>query len=158
MDQLTEPRVSGRLTGVAGRAPARLAAAAAALVSVAAAGGVADAATAWTCPLAAGSGGQARAGTLTAPTGVGAVCSSNKVPVIVSWTSAANAISYTVLQATSFGGPYTPVDSGVVGTSDWITPASPGTYYWRVVANRSNWSSSVSTAVSRTTQNGGNCS
>jgi hypothetical protein len=160
MDQLTDFSAGSRPTRLTARALTRVTLATATSVTVAAAGGAADAASAWTCSLAAGSTGQARAGTLTAPTGVGAICSSNKVPVIVYWTASANAASYAVLQATSPSGPYTQVDSGVTGSNDAITPGNAGTYYWKVVANRSNWSSSPSAAtpVARTTQSNGNCS
>jgi len=155
MDELTE-RISqqpGRLP-----APGRLLLAVTTLVTVASAGTAADAATTWTVHVAAASAGQARGGTLAAPTGVGAVCATNKVPVVVTWNAVANATGYTVSEATAPAGPYTSLATGVTGTAASVTPSPAGTYYLAVTATRSNWSGPTSpTASTRTTYGNGNC-
>lgn len=65
-----------------------------------------SAAASWTVGLAAQSHGQARARTLSAPTGVTTSCSGLTVPIVVSWTAVANATSYGVYRSAG-GGPYT---------------------------------------------------
>jgi hypothetical protein len=145
-----------------GRAPApgRLLLAVAILVSVATAGTAADAATAWTVQVGSNAPAQARGGTLAAPSGVTSACASNKVPVIVSWNAVANATSYGITQAPTSTGPFTPVATGITGTSYSFTPSSAGTYFYEVFATRSTWSgpASAPTLTPRTVGSGGNCS
>jgi hypothetical protein len=162
MDQLTERRPSFRRIPSCGQKPGRIIAVAATLVSIVAVGGVAQAATPWSVPLGAGSHGQAQAGTLTAATGVTSSCignSGNKVPVVVSWTAAPRATSYTISQATTANGTYTIVATGVTGNSYSFTPSPAGTYFFEVTADLNNWASAPSapTATGRTTFSNGNC-
>jgi hypothetical protein len=162
MDQLTD-RIANQPARPRGRTPVRLALVTATLLTVATASGVADAATPWTVSLAAASGGQSQAGTLTAPTGLTSSCSGNqnlnKTPVNLSWLAASHAANYTVSQATSANGTYTVIATGVAGTTYSTTPATAGTYYWKVAAANGNWSSpSSGPSPPRTVQLLGACS
>jgi hypothetical protein len=154
MDQLTGYRVPRRV----GRTVGRLAMSAVVLATAAFPGGAAEAATAWTIPLATNSTGHAQAGTLTAPSAVTASCTGTRVPVIVTWTAATSATSYTVSEATTLTGTYNVVATGVTSTTYTYTPGSAGDHYWKVTANRSGWSSAASapTATGRTTYGTGN--
>jgi fibronectin type 3 domain-containing protein len=96
---------------------------------------------------------QAGATTLTAPpaapTGLTAILGQNQV--ILSWTASGGATSYTVQRATTSGGSYTTVATGLTGTSY----ADPGltngvTYYYVVVAVNANGSGPVSAEISGT--------
>jgi hypothetical protein len=80
------------------------------------------------------------------------------VPVIVTWTAVANATGYTVGAANTPTGPFTPLATGVTGTSASVTPPASGSYYFAVTATRSNWSGPASpTATTRTVYGNGNC-
>jgi fibronectin type 3 domain-containing protein len=91
---------------------------------------------------------QANATTLTAPpvapTSPTAILGTNGVTL--SWAaSGGGGISYSVLRATTSGGPYTTVASGLTGTSYTDTSISHDTtYYYVIVATNANGSSPVS--------------
>ena len=68
--------------------------------------------------------------------------------VVLNWSAANQATSYDVERATASGGPYTPIASGVTGTTDTDTTASDGgTYYYVVTAVNSYGESAISQQV-----------
>jgi hypothetical protein len=102
------------------------------------------------------------AGVLVAPTGVTGTCGNgqNKTSVVVTWTGAAHATSYTIMQSTTSATTgYSTAASGVTGLS-WTSPAgSSGTTYWyEVVAVAGSWSSGASSASAAHTIGSNSCS
>ncbi|WP_239618031.1 lytic polysaccharide monooxygenase [Cohnella mopanensis] len=84
-----------------------------------------------------------------APTGLTATA--GNAQVALSWTASAGATSYTVKRATTSGGPYTNVATGVTATSYTNTGLTNGTaYYYVVSASNSAGSSANSAQVSAT--------
>lgn len=68
-----------------------------------------------------------------APRNLVAIGGTNRIEL--RWDALAGAASYTVKRSTGSGGPYTTVDSGIVGTSFIDTPLEAGrTYYYVAVA------------------------
>ncbi len=68
--------------------------------------------------------------------------------VQLSWTGVSGASGYTIKRATSAGGPFTTVASGVLATSYTDSPAENGTYYYVVTGSNSGGESAASTADS----------
>jgi hypothetical protein len=119
-------------------------------------------ASSWAVAVAAGSAANAVAGALVAPTGVTGTCGNgqNKTSVVVTWTGAAHAATYTIMQSTtSATSGYSTAASGVAGLS-WTSPAgSSGTTYWyEVVTVAGNWSSGASSATAAHTIGTNSCS
>ncbi|WEK54903.1 MAG: cellulose binding domain-containing protein [Candidatus Cohnella colombiensis] len=86
-----------------------------------------------------------------APTGLTATA--GNAQVALSWTASSGATSYTVKRATTSGGPYTNVATGVTATSYTNTGLTNGTtYYYVVSASNSAGSSGNSVQVSATPQ------
>ncbi|WEK54901.1 MAG: glycoside hydrolase family 48 protein [Candidatus Cohnella colombiensis] len=86
-----------------------------------------------------------------APTGLTATA--GNAQVALSWTASSGATSYTVKRATTSGGTYTNVATGVTATSYTNTGLTNGTtYYYVVSASNSAGSSGNSTQVSATPQ------
>ncbi|MBO9599303.1 MAG: fibronectin type III domain-containing protein, partial [Cohnella sp.] len=84
-----------------------------------------------------------------APTGLTATA--GNAQAALSWTASTGATSYTVKRATTTGGPYTNVATGVTTTSYTDTGLTNGTtYYYVVSATNSAGSSSNSAQVSAT--------
>jgi len=84
-----------------------------------------------------------------APTGLTTTAGNGQVAL--SWNASTGATSYTVLRATSPGGPYTTLATGVTGTSYTDTTALPGwTYYYAVSAGDSSGLSQSSTSATIT--------
>ncbi|RKP53165.1 cellulose 1,4-beta-cellobiosidase [Cohnella endophytica] len=84
-----------------------------------------------------------------APTGLTATA--GNAQVALSWTASSGATSYTVKRATTSGGPYTNVATGVTATSYTNTGLTNGTtYYYVVSASNSAGSSGNSTQASAT--------
>jgi fibronectin type 3 domain-containing protein len=69
-----------------------------------------------------------------APTGLTATRLNQKGRIQLSWSAVSGATSYTVKRATTNGGPYTQIASGVTATSYTNTGLSSGTTYYYVVA------------------------
>lgn len=87
-----------------------------------------------------------------APTGLGATAVSAS-QIDLSWTASTGATSYNVKRATTSGGPYTTVASGVTGTSFNDTGLTESTtYYYVVSAGNAGGESSNSAQASTTTQ------
>jgi hypothetical protein len=119
-------------------------------------------ASSWAVAVAGGSAAHAEAGALAPPTGVTGNCGNgqNKTSVVVSWTAAAHAGGYNILQSTiSATTGYATVASGVTGLS-WTSPAgSSGTTYWyEVVAVTGSWTSGASSATAARTISANSCS
>ncbi|WEK54902.1 MAG: glycoside hydrolase family 6 protein [Candidatus Cohnella colombiensis] len=86
-----------------------------------------------------------------APTGLTATA--GNAQVALSWTASSGATSYTVKRATTSGGPYTTVATGVTATSYTNTGLTNGTtYYYVVSASNSAGESANSAQVSATPQ------
>lgn len=84
-----------------------------------------------------------------APTGVSATPGDHKATV--TWTASTDAASYTVKKATSTGGPYTPVQSGITGTAFDVTNLAKNTpYFFVVTASNVGGESNNSSEVSAT--------
>ncbi|WP_254450626.1 glycoside hydrolase family 6 protein [Cohnella herbarum] len=84
-----------------------------------------------------------------APTGV--IATAGNAQVALSWTASSGATSYTVKRATTSGGPYTNVATGLTATSYTNTGLTNGTtYYYVVSAGNSAGESANSTQVSAT--------
>nr|WP_224753658.1 glycoside hydrolase family 6 protein [Paenibacillus terricola] len=84
-----------------------------------------------------------------APTGLTATA--GNAQVVLSWTASTGATSYNVKRATTSGGPYTTVATGVTGTTYTNTGLTNGTtYYYVVSAVNSVGESSNSTQASAT--------
>ncbi len=109
----------------------------------------------WAPALAGGSQGLAASGLLAPPTGPVAACNgglgTDRTMVRVSWTAAAYATSYTILQSASTGGaPYT--SAGTTTGTTWISESLPsGKYTFRIEAVRSGWSSAPTAATATRT-------
>ncbi|MFC5472327.1 cellulose binding domain-containing protein, partial [Cohnella suwonensis] len=89
-----------------------------------------------------------------APTGLTAAA--GNAQVALSWTASAGATSYTVKRATTSGGPYTNVATGVTATSYTNTGLTNGTtYYYVVSASNAAGESANSSQVSATPSGGG---
>lgn len=105
------------------------------------------AATNWGITLAPASKGQARARTVTAPTGVTASCTGLTTPIVVKWNAVANAGSYTVYKSAG-GGAYAAAATVVAPTTTW-SYSPPGilqTYTFEVSATIGTmWVSGLST-------------
>ncbi len=74
---------------------------------------------------------QAAAGAPATPTGL-AVAPDVSTPMTaldVSWNTSTGATSYTLLQGSSLSGPFSPVQTGISGTSTTVTGLTPGTDY-----------------------------
>jgi hypothetical protein len=114
----------------------------------------------WRAGLAAGSHGQARAGSIAPPSDLPVgTCVTGTTTVKVTWTAAPPATSYDVLQATD-STPFSVVATGRTGTS-WTTGALPTgfNYYFEIVSVKGSWSSAPSAASSRRYISGsGGCS
>ncbi len=67
-----------------------------------------------------------------APTGLTA--SAGNAQVVLSWTAATGVTSYNVKRSTTSGGPYTNVQTGIMGTSYTNTGLTNGTTYYFVVS------------------------
>ncbi len=88
-----------------------------------------------------------------APTGVTATAGDGQVSL--SWNGSSGATSYTAKRATTSGGPYTAVASGLGGTQLTDTSVTNGTtYYYVVTATNSAGESNPSSEVSATPQGG----
>jgi len=86
-----------------------------------------------------------------APTGLTATAASSS-QINLSWTASSGATSYNVKRATVSGGPYTPVATGVTGTTDNDTGLAASTaYYYVVSAVNAAGESANSTEASATT-------
>jgi hypothetical protein len=84
-----------------------------------------------------------------APSGLNV--SANGSSVQISWTSMPGATSYTIKRATSPGGPFTVIESGISGTSYTDSPAADGTtYYYVVMGSNSSGDGAISTSASTT--------
>ncbi|GGI46489.1 hypothetical protein GCM10008018_17350 [Paenibacillus marchantiophytorum] len=81
---------------------------------------------------------------LTAPTGLTAMSGSSQVTL--SWTASTGATSYNVKRATTSGGPYTTVATGVSGTSYSNTGLTNGTTYYYVVSAANSAGESLNSA------------
>jgi mannan endo-1,4-beta-mannosidase len=89
-----------------------------------------------------------------APTGLTATAGNAQASL--SWTASSGATSYTVKRATTSGGPYTDVATGVTSTSYTNTGLTNGTTYFYVVsATNSAGTSANSSQASATPSNGG---
>ncbi|RKP48994.1 hypothetical protein D7Z26_21315 [Cohnella endophytica] len=89
-----------------------------------------------------------------APTGLTATA--GNAQVALGWTASSGATSYTVKRATTSGGPYTNVATGVTATSYTNTGLTNGTaYYYVVSATNSAGTSGDSSQVSATPSAGG---
>lgn len=114
----------------------------------------------WPVSLAGGSAGHSTAGTLPAPTGVTATCSTgSSKSVIVGWSAVTRATSYTVLESTtSSTGTFTAVATGVTGTS-WTSPtlANNTSHWYKVQVVTRNWSGPQSAATTQRTISGNSC-
>jgi hypothetical protein len=85
-----------------------------------------------------------------APVNVTATGANSQVGL--TWTAVPNATSYTVKRATTAGGPYTTIVTGVSGTSFIDTGLSNGlTYYYRVSAANNSGTSADSASASTVT-------
>jgi hypothetical protein len=83
-------------------------------------------------PAALGPGTSLACNGLPAPTGVGATPGNGQATV--AWTAVTGATSYTVKRATTSGGPYMIVQSGITGTSLPVGGLTNGTTYYFVVS------------------------
>jgi len=84
-----------------------------------------------------------------APGGLGV--SASGASIQLSWTGVSGATSYTIKRATSPGGPFTVIESGISGTSYTDSPAADGTtYYYTVMGSNSSGDGATSTAASTT--------
>jgi len=91
------------------------------------------------------------AGTQAPATPTGLTATAGNAQVALSWTASSGATSYTVKSATTSGGPYTNVATGVTATSYTNTGLTNGTtYYYVVSASNSAGSSSNSAQTSAT--------
>jgi fibronectin type 3 domain-containing protein/regulation of enolase protein 1 (concanavalin A-like superfamily) len=93
---------------------------------------------------------QASVTTLTAPpdapTGVTSILGTSGITL--NWTASGGATSYTIQRATTSGGPYTTIATGLTGTSYTDTSISHDTtYYYVVVATNANGSSPTSSEL-----------
>jgi lysyl endopeptidase len=86
-----------------------------------------------------------------APTGVTATAIS-QTQINVSWTAVPGATSYTILRATSSGGPYTSVGTSATTSFSNTGLACNTTYYYVVTASNGTCASGNSTQASATTQ------
>ena len=94
-----------------------------------------------------GNSPQATVQTVAQPAGLIAV--PGNASVALSWNASSGATSYTVKRATTSGGPYSNVQSGIAGTSYTDTTAVNGTLYFYVVAAAtSGFESAVSDEMS----------
>ncbi|MFC5472155.1 glycoside hydrolase family 6 protein [Cohnella suwonensis] len=92
-----------------------------------------------------------------APTGLTATA--GNAQVALSWTASSGATSYSVKRATTSGGPYTNVATGVTATSYTNTGLTNGTaYYYVVSASNSAGESANSSQASATPSGGGGTS
>ncbi|QJD88320.1 hypothetical protein HH215_24180 [Cohnella herbarum] len=89
----------------------------------------------------------------TAPTGLTATA--GNAQVALSWTASTGATSYTVKRATTTGGPYTNVATGVTTTSYTNTGLTNGTAYYYVVSASNSAGESTNSAQSSATPIGG---
>ncbi|WP_407643526.1 glycoside hydrolase family 6 protein [Cohnella endophytica] len=91
-------------------------------------------------------------GTVTVPAApTGLTATAGNAQVALSWTASSGATSYTVKRATTSGGPYTNVATGVTATSYTNTGLTNGTtYYYVVSASNSAGASANSTQASAT--------
>lgn len=90
-----------------------------------------------------------------APTGLSATAGNAQVSL--TWNAVSGATSYTVKRATTSGGPYTNVATGLTGTSYTNTGLTNGTtYYYVVSASNSAGSSANSAQASATPASSGN--
>jgi fibronectin type 3 domain-containing protein len=98
------------------------------------------------------SANSAEASAITAPSApTGLTTTPGNGQVGLSWNAAAGASSYTILRATSPGGPYTTLATGVTGTSYADTTALPGwTYYYAVSAGNGSGQSESSASATTT--------
>ncbi|GFN30825.1 endo-1,4-beta-xylanas [Paenibacillus curdlanolyticus] len=88
-----------------------------------------------------------------APTGVTATAGSGSVTL--TWAASSGATSYNVKRATTSGGPYTTVATGITGTTYTNTALTNGTtYYYVVTAVNANGESTASAQVSATPTSG----
>jgi fibronectin type 3 domain-containing protein len=111
----------------------------------------ASAATNWTVRLATASHGKARGDTApAAPTGVTAACQGVLLndKIVVSWSAVTHASAYQVYDATSANGTYTTIGSTVTTTTQTVTIATTGSYWFKVQALAgTHWTSPQSTAA-----------
>lgn len=117
-------------------------------------------ASAWTVALAGTAISHAQAGALVAPTGATATCvSAATTTITVTWTAAAHATDYTVLESTSSAtSGFAVVATGVTGTS-WTSPSlADGSYWYEITTVDGNWSSpSPSSATAQRSIATGGC-
>jgi hypothetical protein len=100
-----------------------------------------------------GCGGNSPASTTSSPpsTPTNLTATAGSAQVSLSWTASAGATSYTVLRATTSGGPYSSVATGVTATSYTDTTVTNGTtYYYVVQAVNTSGASGNSTQASAT--------
>jgi len=84
-----------------------------------------------------------------APSGLNV--SASGASIQLSWTGVSAATSYTIKRATSPGGPFTVIESGISGTSYTDSPTADGTtYYYAVMGSNSSGDGATSTAASAT--------
>ena len=88
-----------------------------------------------------------------APTGLTATAGNGQVSL--SWTASSGATSYTVKRATTAGGPYTTVATGIAGTSYVNTGLANGTTYYYVVSASNSAGESANSAQASATPTGG---
>ncbi|RKP53167.1 hypothetical protein D7Z26_15685 [Cohnella endophytica] len=88
-----------------------------------------------------------------APTGLTAT--GGNAQVALSWTASSGATSYTVKRATTSGGPYTNVATGVTTTSYTNTGLTNGTTYYYVVSASNSAGQSANSAQSSATPSAG---
>ncbi|MBO9598336.1 MAG: glycoside hydrolase family 6 protein [Cohnella sp.] len=88
-----------------------------------------------------------------APTGLTATA--GNAQAALSWTASSGATSYTVKRATTSGGPYTTVATGVTATSYTNTGLTNGTTYYYVVSASNSAGESANSAQASATPTGG---
>jgi cellulose 1,4-beta-cellobiosidase len=96
---------------------------------------------------------QATATVPAAPAGLTATA--GNAQVALSWTASSGATGYNVKRATTSGGPYTTVASGVTATSYTNTGLTNGTAYYYVVSAVNSAGESANSAQVTATPNGG---
>jgi hypothetical protein len=90
-----------------------------------------------------------RVNSLYAPTGV--VATPGVTQVALTWNAPSGALTYTVLQATALGGPYTTVEAGIAVNNKTVTGLTTGTpYYFKVSAQNASGTSDNSVVVTAT--------
>ena len=97
--------------------------------------------------------GQGRASAAPAPPPTPTAACASNTTVTVTWTAVTHATGYTVYQATSSAGLFSPVTSvaGTTWTSGTLS-AGPTTYFWKVATKvAANWISTQSTATAGNT-------